>query len=136
MEPPFRHPARFPAALPEFFIRMLTDREDFVIDPFGGSCVTGEVCERLRRNWICCDLEEEYLKAAIGRFDRGNVKDLKSCKASYYSLSHPGAMWNGDEPAELPKDGGRQRPKISPNPTTRKEREECRQFIRQRLSKP
>ena len=36
------HPARFPP-VPEYFIRMLTDPGDMVIDPFGGSCVTGEV---------------------------------------------------------------------------------------------
>ena len=37
----------FPADLPEYFIRMLTDPGDFVFDPFAGSCVTGEVAERL-----------------------------------------------------------------------------------------
>ena len=42
------HPARFPAAVPEYFIRMATDPGDLVIDPFAGSCVTGEVAERLR----------------------------------------------------------------------------------------
>ena len=31
------HPARYPADLPEFFVRMLTDPGDFVLDPFGGS---------------------------------------------------------------------------------------------------
>jgi len=46
------HPARFPDELPEFFIRMLTDKNDLVLDPFAGSCVTGEVCERLDRRWI------------------------------------------------------------------------------------
>ena len=39
------HPARFPSELPEFFIRMLTNKNDIVYDPFGGSCVTGAVCE-------------------------------------------------------------------------------------------
>ncbi|RJP22697.1 MAG: site-specific DNA-methyltransferase [Deltaproteobacteria bacterium] len=130
------HPARFPAALPEFFIRMLTNREDVVFDPFGGSCVTGEVCERLRRKWVCCDLEEEYLKAAVGRFERGNLKDLKSSKVSSYSIYHPAALWNGDDPAELPKDGGRQRPKASPKPITLKGREECRRLLQERLLKP
>ena len=38
------HPARFPPGLPEYFVRMLTDRGDTVLDPFAGSCVTGEVC--------------------------------------------------------------------------------------------
>lgn len=42
-----QHPARYPSELPEFFIRMLTDKNDLVLDPFAGSCVTGEVCERL-----------------------------------------------------------------------------------------
>ena len=27
------HPARFPAALPDFFIRFLTDPDDLVVDP-------------------------------------------------------------------------------------------------------
>ena len=31
------HPARFPARLPEYFLRMLTDVDDFVLDPFAGS---------------------------------------------------------------------------------------------------
>jgi len=35
------HPARFPVLLPEYFIRMLTDPNDMVLDPFAGSCVTG-----------------------------------------------------------------------------------------------
>lgn len=37
------HPARFPAGIPAFFIRMLTDPDDLVVDPFAGSCVTGAV---------------------------------------------------------------------------------------------
>jgi len=115
---------------------MLTNREDVVFDPFGGSCVTGEVCERLRRKWVCCDLDEAYLKAAVGRFERGNLKDLKSSKVSSYSLCHPAALWNGDEPPELPKDGGRQRPKASPNLTKPKVRKECRRFLEERLLKP
>ncbi|MEX1829771.1 site-specific DNA-methyltransferase [Luteibacter sp. CQ10] len=62
------HPARFPHALPEFFIRMLTDKGDTVLDPFAGSCVSGEVAESLGRKWICCELREDYLLGALGRF--------------------------------------------------------------------
>jgi len=47
---------------------MLTDPGDLVVDPFGGSCVTGAVSERLCRNWVCCDKNEEYLLGAVGRF--------------------------------------------------------------------
>ena len=35
------HPARFPAALPEFFVKLLTDEADLVYDPFSGSNTTG-----------------------------------------------------------------------------------------------
>ena len=41
------HPARFPADLPEFFISLLTEPGDLVIDPFAGSNVTGAVAESL-----------------------------------------------------------------------------------------
>src|SRR5262249_60247698 len=43
------HPARFPAEIPEFFIRFLTGARQLVVDPFAGSNVTGEVAERLGR---------------------------------------------------------------------------------------
>src|SRR5574337_390464 len=36
------HPARFPAALPEFFIKLLTDEYNVVLDPFAGSNTTGD----------------------------------------------------------------------------------------------
>lgn len=66
------HPARYPAALPEFFIRMLTDPGDLVVDPFAGSCVTGEVSERLKRRWVCSELREDYVEGALGRFVASN----------------------------------------------------------------
>lgn len=72
------HPARFPAALPEFFVKFLTDEEDLVFDPFAGSNVTGEVCERLRRRWISVELREEYL--AGSRFRFGNLPETKPAK--------------------------------------------------------
>jgi site-specific DNA-methyltransferase (cytosine-N4-specific) len=59
------HPARYPASLPELFIRMLTDPGDLVIDPFAGSCVTGEVAERLGRRWVCCEVLGEYAQGAV-----------------------------------------------------------------------
>jgi len=63
------HPARYPAGIPEFFIKMLTDEGGLVVDPFTGSNVTGEVCERLKRRWIAVDIIEEYLEGSKFRFD-------------------------------------------------------------------
>jgi DNA modification methylase len=62
------HPARFPAALPEFFIKLLTNEGDLVVDPFSGSNTAGAVAERLGRQWIAMELLEEYLEASKFRF--------------------------------------------------------------------
>ncbi|NTU33227.1 site-specific DNA-methyltransferase [Brevibacillus sp. HB1.1] len=62
------HPARFPANLPTFFINFLTDPGDVILDPFGGSCVTGEVAEKLHRFWITSELNEEYVYSSKFRF--------------------------------------------------------------------
>ena len=58
------HPARFPAALPEFYTKLLTDEGDLVYDPFAGSNTCGAVAERLGRRWIASELVEEYLVAS------------------------------------------------------------------------
>ncbi len=63
-----RHPARFPAALPAFFIKMLTDDEDVVLDPFAGSNTTGAVAEQLQRRWIAIDNVKSYLEGSKFRF--------------------------------------------------------------------
>lgn len=62
------HPARFPSALPEFFIKLLTSEGDIVLDPFAGSNTTGYVAETLGRKWIAVDLIKEYLEGSKKRF--------------------------------------------------------------------
>jgi DNA modification methylase len=62
------HPARYPSGIPEFFVRFLTEPGDVVLDPFGGSNVTGEVAQALRRHWLCFELVEEYLEGSKFRF--------------------------------------------------------------------
>jgi len=113
------HPARFPSVIPEYFIRMLTDPGDLVIDPFAGSCVTGEVAERLGRKWICGEIVEEYLRGALVRFlkpKKGQTSffDIpKKRKEVYYSLSHPANLWQTfDDDVPLLQDGGRSRSKV------------------------
>lgn len=63
------HPARFPATLPDFFVKLLTDEGDVVVDPFGGSATTGMVSEGLGRRWLAMDTVEEYLEASKFRFE-------------------------------------------------------------------
>jgi DNA modification methylase len=104
------HPARFPADLPEYFIRMLTDKGNLVFDPFAGSCVTGEVAERLERKWICAEVIEDYLNGALGRFERPGLIERPPSEDSCYRLPRPGLLWNGPDPTPLASDGGKQRP--------------------------
>ena len=62
------HPARFPDALPQFFIEFLTDPGDMVLDIFSGSNTTGFVAERLGRNWMGIEVNREYAIASSLRF--------------------------------------------------------------------
>lgn len=62
------HPARFPAKLPEFFIKFLTDPGDLVVDIFAGSNTTGRVAEDLGRRWRAFEMSPEYLAASAFRF--------------------------------------------------------------------
>ena len=62
------HPARFPAKIPEFFIKMLTDPGDLVIDIFAGSNTTGRAAETLERRWQSCELDRDYVAASAFRF--------------------------------------------------------------------
>jgi site-specific DNA-methyltransferase (cytosine-N4-specific) len=62
------HPARYPRALPAFFIKMLTEEGDVVLDPFAGSNTTGAVAESLQRRWIAFESVEEYIQASKFRF--------------------------------------------------------------------
>lgn len=62
------HPARFPAKLPQFFIRMLTNPGDLVVDIFAGSNTTGMVAEQEGRRWKAFDERRDYLAASAFRF--------------------------------------------------------------------
>lgn len=138
------HPARYPATLPEFFIRMLTDPGDLVIDPFAGSCVTGEVAERLGRRWVCSELRADYLEGALGRFvieptqtvvqpkllENGNGHAPQDMDAvpepvqidensdKLYKLPRPGLLWNGKADPPLASDGGKVRVVKTKEPKT------------------
>ena len=54
------HPARMPPGLVAFFIQLLTEPNDLVLDPFAGSNTTGFVAELLNRRWTSIEIKEEY----------------------------------------------------------------------------
>jgi DNA modification methylase len=65
------HPARFPAELPSFFIKMLTKPGDLVVDIFSGSNTTGLVAEQLERRWVAMELDPHYAALSSVRFMGG-----------------------------------------------------------------
>jgi hypothetical protein len=69
------HPAAMPVRLPEFFVKLLTDPGDLVVDPFAGSNATGAAAERLGRRWVSVEPDESYVAGSRGRFAnvRANV---------------------------------------------------------------
>lgn len=68
---------------------MLTDEGDNVIDIFGGSCTTGEVCEELKRNWKCFELDRNYIAASAFRF---TSKDEEIAKEIYNTICSGGTI--------------------------------------------
>lgn len=54
------HSAAFPESLPEWFIKLFTQPEDVVLDPFMGSGTTNFVAQRMNRNSIGIEILPEY----------------------------------------------------------------------------
>lgn len=69
------HPARMPLELASFFIEFLTDENDIVLDPFGGSNTTGFCAQRAKRKWISIDTDKGYGEQSKIRFE-----ELKNTK--------------------------------------------------------
>lgn len=68
-----QHSATFPIALPEWFIKLFTEIDDLVLDPFNGSGTTCVAARRLSRHYLGIDTNEEYCQLAIERI----AKDKK-----------------------------------------------------------
>lgn len=67
------HPARFPAPVPDFFVRFLTEPRQLVLDPFAGSNVTGQVAEALGRRWLSIEINADYVAGSRFRFPEAVV---------------------------------------------------------------
>lgn len=61
------HSAAFPEDLPAWFIRLFTQEQDTVLDPFTGSGTTAISAKQLNRNYIGIEINEEYCKKARKR---------------------------------------------------------------------
>ncbi len=68
---PVAHPARFPLQLPAFFIKLLSQPGQLVVDPFGGTGTTALAAEQLGRRWLVAELDPKYAAAVPDRFKSG-----------------------------------------------------------------
>ena len=75
------HSATFPKSLPEWFIKLFTQEDDWVLDPFLGSGTTCEVAQEMRRNSVGIDIMPEYYhmsKSKIKEVDRFLLEESAS----------------------------------------------------------
>lgn len=62
-----KHPTQKPEMLIRHFVEILSNANDWVLDPFMGSGTTGVICKRTDRNFIGIELNEEYYRIAEKR---------------------------------------------------------------------
>lgn len=61
------HPAQKPVKLLEHFVKIMSDENDIVYDPFMGVGSTGVACMNNFRRFIGCELDEKYFNASVER---------------------------------------------------------------------
>ena len=83
------HPTQKPIALLDRIIKASSNKGDFVLDPFSGSFTTCFVADKLERNFIGIELQEEYVKIGLRRLGisneyKGEKLEMvkKNCKRS------------------------------------------------------
>jgi len=58
------HSAAFPVSLPDWFIKLFTQKGELVLDPFSGSGSTGVAAKRLNRGYVLIDTIQKYTELA------------------------------------------------------------------------
>jgi DNA modification methylase len=70
------HSAAFPIALPDWFIKLFTQEEDVVLDPFLGVGTTALACINLKRKYIGIEIKKEYYDLALRATEEaGDIKE-------------------------------------------------------------
>ena len=79
------HSAVFPEKLPEWFIKLFTDEEDWVLDPFMGSGTTNKVAQKLRRNSIGIEILHKYYEMVDSQLNKSELYICEDKKQDKYA---------------------------------------------------
>lgn len=71
------HSAAFPKSLPTWFIKLFSDENDLVLDPFLGSGTTCVVACELNRDYLGIELKEEYYQIALSNVDTARTSPIQ-----------------------------------------------------------
>jgi site-specific DNA-methyltransferase (adenine-specific)/site-specific DNA-methyltransferase (cytosine-N4-specific) len=73
-----KHSAVFPTSLPQWFIKLFTKENDWVLDPFAGSGTTLEVANAMKRNSIGIEIIPEYVEMMKFKMEDKSNKVLEN----------------------------------------------------------
>lgn len=71
-----KHPTQKPLSVLEHIIKIASNENDVVFDPFMGVGSTGKAALNLRRRFIGIELEKEYYEATVKRLSKRRNKDI------------------------------------------------------------
>lgn len=74
------HSAAFPRSLPEWFIKLLTNKDNVVLDPFAGSGTSLEVARTLQRSYIGIEIKKEYCEMIQKSLSLNLIKSTKKIR--------------------------------------------------------
>lgn len=70
------HPCQMPEALLERIIKVSSNVNDIVLDPFGGTGTTAAVAKRLKRQYVTIEISENYHEVIVKRLS-GQFEEIK-----------------------------------------------------------
>lgn len=82
------HPTQKPIALMVQIIEHYTHPNDTVFDPFMGSGTTGIACVRVGRNFIGCEIDENYFNVAKRRIEQAQMQMIMPLGESLSMIHH------------------------------------------------
>ncbi|HKY32052.1 MAG TPA: site-specific DNA-methyltransferase [Candidatus Polarisedimenticolia bacterium] len=96
------HPTQKPVELIRRLVLASSDRNDLVIDPFGGSGTTYAVCEEEERRWLGCERDPRYIRLIARRLASPGSFRARSAGESPRQRMQRRAILRGEAGARRP----------------------------------